>query len=317
MNIVKTKMIWIIFSVTLMIFSIFFIFSYKLPMGIDFSGGTELEFQVKSNEPKYAVEEKIKSADVKNINLRDLGQTNQTDQQGSGGEWKSYSLKSEELNNEQGRVVAETIGELGEYKEVRRETVGPAVSKDLTKKAIIAVILASIMIIIYIAWSFRLVPKPANSWRFGTTAVVALLHDLLITTGAMALYGHFYGFEIDSLFITAMLTIMGFSVHDTIVVFDRLRENLKQSPSLEFEINANNAIVQTISRSLNTSLTVIITLLALFLLGGESIHRFTLTLLVGITIGTYSSIFVATILLVFWQQWSHQKNIKKSQKIDS
>lgn len=287
--IIKTRWIWIAISSILIILSGFFIFNYKIPYGVDFSGGTVLEFSLTGeNINKDKIEEILKNSGVKNINLRTMEQGR-------------YSLKSEELSDETIKSISTKLTEAGEYQESRRETVGPTVSKDLTKKAIYAIIYATIAIIIYIAWSFRSLPKPANSWRFGITAVIALIHDLIITTGAMALYGHFFGYEIDLLFITALLTIMGFSVHDTIVVFDRLRENLRQFPSRDFSENANHAIIQTIVRSLNTSLTVLLTLLALYLLGGDSIKNFVLTLIIGISIGTYSSIFIATVLLVIWQ----------------
>ncbi len=308
MNFIKTKWIWVGFSGILIILSILAILFYKIPLGIDFAGGTDFEFKIESDIQKIAVEEKLKEAEVKNINLRIL-------EQGSGG--VTFSLKSEEIPPEKVKVISEKLGELGKFSEIKRETVGPAVSKDLTRKAVIAIILASIMIIIYIAWSFRSVPKPASSWNFGTTAVIALLHDLIIASGAMAIYGHFYGFEIDSLFITAMLTIMGFSVHDTIVVFDRFRENLRHSPSLSFSENVNNAIIQTITRSLNTSLTVIITLLALTIFGGESTYKFTLTLIIGIFIGTYSSIFVATTLLVLFDDYKKNKITKNKKLIEA
>jgi preprotein translocase subunit SecF len=161
-------------------------------------------------------------------------------------------------------------------------------------------------IILYIAYSFKNVPQPASSWRFGVTAIIALVHDVFITIGIYAILGHFFGYEVDALFITALLTVMGFSVHDTIVVFDRLRENMihERIDTLEkFEAVANDSLVQTLNRSLNTSLTVILVLLAMAILGGASIRPFVVALLAGVTVGTYSSIAVATPLLVYWQQY--------------
>ncbi len=207
--------------------------------------------------------------------------------------------------------LQDALKKVGEYRQNRLETVGPTVSSDLKRKAIIAVILASLAIILYIAIAFRKVPKPASSWRFGICAVLALIHDLAFVAGGFAILGHFFGYEVDSLFITALLTIMGFSVHDTIVVFDRIRENLRKSPSLDFETNVNNSILQTINRSLNTSFTVLIVLLALFLLGGATLKHFMLALLLGIAIGTYSSIFNASPLLVSWQAWSSRRAERK------
>jgi preprotein translocase subunit SecF len=211
---------------------------------------------------------------------------------------------------EVGKIKETLKTKIGDVTEKRFETVGPIVSKDLTQKAIWAVILASIGIILYIAFAFRTVPKPANSFRFGLCAVFALIHDLAFVTGAFAILGHFIGYEIDSLFITALLTVMGFSVHDTIVVFDRIRENLRLSPDLSFEEVTNKSVVQTLDRSINTSLTVLLTLSSLFFFGGESIKHFILALLIGILIGTYSSIFNASPLLVSWQGWIEKRKAR-------
>jgi preprotein translocase subunit SecF len=147
------------------------------------------------------------------------------------------------------------------------------------------------------------VAKPISSWQFGWAAIIALLHDLLFVLGFFSLLGHFRGVEVDSLFVTAILTVLGFSVHDTIVVFDRVRENLKLFPGQSIEYVVNHSIAQTIVRSLNTSLTVLFVLLSLLLFGGETIKYFVLALFVGIIVGTYSSIFIASPVLVVWQKW--------------
>lgn len=191
---------------------------------------------------------------------------------------------------------------VGENQQVRFERVGPTVGKDLTRKAVLGVILASLAIILYIAWAFRKVPKPTSSWQFGLTAIIALIHDLLITTGAFAILGATLGFEVDSLFITALLTVMGFSVHDTIVTYDRIRENLLHNANQDFETTVNSSIRQTIVRSLNTSLTLLLMLVALLVVGGASIRPFISALTIGIVVGTYSSIFVASQLLIVWQK---------------
>ncbi|MEI6288655.1 MAG: protein translocase subunit SecF [bacterium] len=180
------------------------------------------------------------------------------------------------------------------------ETVGPVIGKELGVSARNAIALASIAIILYIAYTFRKVSRPVVSWKYGVSAVVALLHDLIITAGFFAVLGHFFNVEIDSMFISAMLTILGFSVHDTIVVFDRTRENLSKHYSGSFEEVVNDSVNQTIARSINTSLTTLLVLTALYLFGGRSIANFALALIFGITIGTYSSIFVASPLIVSW-----------------
>ncbi len=188
-------------------------------------------------------------------------------------------------------------------KEIRFETVGPVIGRELTQKSLYSVGVASLAIILYIAYAFRQIPKPYSSWKFGIAAVVALLHDVLVVVGVFSLLGHFYGVEIDALFITALLTVMGFSVHDTIVVFDRIRENLQKNVGREaFTQVVNESLLQTLGRSLTTSLTVLFTLLALILFGGETIRWFVVALFVGVFSGTYSSIFNAAPLLVIWEE---------------
>ncbi len=195
-------------------------------------------------------------------------------------------------------------------KEEEYETVGPTIGSETTKNAFLGVLVASLLIVLYIAWSFRSVPRPANSFRFGVAAIIALLHDALVLLGIFSILGHFFGVEVDSLFVTAILTVIGFSVHDTIVVFDRIRENLKKMGGEDFGYVVNESILQTLTRSLNTSLTVILVLFTLLLFGGESTKWFIAALLIGVVSGTYSSIFNAAPLLVLWQELL-QKRIKK------
>ncbi|MBA2396540.1 MAG: protein translocase subunit SecF [Ktedonobacteraceae bacterium] len=183
---------------------------------------------------------------------------------------------------------------------VSNSTVGPAVAQQTTLYAISAVIAASLFILLYIWFSFRKLPR---AYRYGACAILAMLHDVLVVVGIFSILGKFFGIQIDALFITALLTIVGFSVHDTIVVFDRIRENLLRRTSESFEQVVNASLVQTMARSLNTSLTVLFTLLALALFtGAGSVHNFTLALLIGIFSGTYSSIFNASMLLVMWDK---------------
>ena len=267
---------------------------WRLPLGIDFRGGTLLDIQYQDGVSQDSILQKLKDLGLKNVNIQPEGE-------------KAFLIRTEAVDNETLKNLTKALGEVGEYQQNRLDTVGPTVSADLKLKAIIAVILASMAIIVYISIAFRKVPRPASSWRFGVCAVLALIHDLLFVLGVFAILGHFLGYEINSLFITAILTIMGFSVHDTIVVFDRIRENLRKSPSLDFETNVNNSIIQTLNRSLNTSFTVLMVLLALFLLGGKSLQEFMLALLIGIAIGTYSSIFNASPLLVSWQGWTMKR----------
>ncbi|MDO8586837.1 MAG: protein translocase subunit SecD [Armatimonadota bacterium] len=212
---------------------------------------------------------------------------------------------------EQQRVQNELQKRIGEFEIQEYSEVGPTVSKELTTKAIVAVALASIAIVMYLSFRFA-IGGFLNGLKFGTCAVIALIHDVLVVLGASAIFGHFFGWEIDSLFVTALLTVIGFSVHDTIVVFDRIRENLKHRMRGEsFEQLANRSILQTFARSVNTSFTVVLTLLALLLFGGPVIKHFIAALLVGIISGTYSSIFNATPLVVVWENLSGDKGASR------
>lgn len=188
--------------------------------------------------------------------------------------------------------------------ERRFDTIGPTIGQELRTKSLIAIALVILLIVSYIAFAFRSVSQPLASWKYGATTVVALIHDVIIPAGFFAVAGRFLGFEVDTLFVTAVLTILGFSVHDTIVVFDRIRENLKR-PSFrgDFEALVNQSVRETLVRSLNTSLTVILALAAVYFFGGVSTKVFSVTLIVGIVVGTYSSIFIASPLLVTWNNF--------------
>lgn len=276
---------------------------YKPQYGIDFTGGSLLEISVppaltKEVTSQIATESKIEvgtiSTSEDNVFLIRTKSISESD--------KNIFLSALKLK----------VGEGADKVEERRfETIGPTVSTDLVTKAFISVIVASLAIIAYIAFVFRKLPDHSQSLRFGVTAAVALMHDLLVSVGMFTLVGHYFGWEIDSLFITALLTVMGFSVHDTIVVFDRIRENVRRFPDHAFPVVANESVVQTLGRSLNTSLTILITLAALLFLGGTTLQPFVFTLFIGILIGTYSSIFTATPLLVVWQNFVDKKRSHK------
>lgn len=299
-NFVKNRTYFYLFSSALIILSILAIFFWKLNLGIDFRGGSIIEL---SSGGIANQTEKIKSESEKVGILVESASTSGNDK---------IILRTRNLSTEEHeKLISEFKANDPGIVEVSYQTIGPVVSHDITNKAIWAIVVASIAIILYVSYAFRKVPKPASSWRFGLTAVAALIHDLIVTTGFVAVIGHFYSFmQVDALFITALLTVMGFSVHDTIVVFDRLRENMVRHPNSDIETLANDSILQTISRSINTSLTTIMVLLALFLIGGSSISHFVLILIAGITFGTYSSIFIATMLLISWQRKIQSSKIK-------
>lgn len=282
MNFMKYKFIFFIFSLLIILPGLYFLFTSGIKLGIDFTGGALLEYSFKK--------------EIKGDELKQFGQVTPSGQ-------NSYIIRTQFLEQEKVNEITQNLREkYGEVEERRVEFVGPTIGAELQNKALIALGLASISIVLYIAYSFRKVPKPASSLRFGITAIFALLHDVLLVVGVFAILGHFWGVEVDTLFVTALLTIIGFSVHDTIVVFDRIRENLIRNMGRKFTDVVNISIVQTLARSLNTSLTVVFVLLALLLFGGETVKWFVVALLIGIISGTYSSIFNATALLTWWEE---------------
>ncbi len=295
-RIIQKKTLWFTLSALLIIPGLITLITSGIKIGIDFKSGSVIEYQTSQNVTQGQIQTLISPLGFNNSTIELSGNND-------------FIIKTDSLTDEQHTKLKDTITKaLPDVQEKSYQTVGPTIGKDQATKAVERVIIASLAIIFYIAWAFRKVPKPASSWRFGFAAVAALLHDLLFVIGMFAILGKFLNYiEVDSLFVTALLTVMGFSVHDTIVVFDRIRENLRLNPGGNFEEIANVSIAQTLARSLNTSLTVLIVLLALFLLGGDSTKGFVLALLLGIGVGTYSSIFNATPLLVVWQNYSAKR----------
>lgn len=303
MNIIGRMKIWFLISIITIGAGIASIIIYKPQYGIDFTGGSLLEIAVPEAVSKDVVSQ---VATDSKIEIGTITTSENT----------IFLIRTKPISESDKNIfltsLKSKVGEsAGAIEERRFETIGPTVSADLVKKALISVIVASFAIILYIAFVFRKLPDHSQSWRFGITAVGALMHDLLVTVGMFTLVGHFFGWEIDSLFITALLTVMGFSVHDTIVVFDRIRENVRRFPDHSFSSIANESVVQTLGRSINTSMTILITLAALLFLGGTTLQPFVFTLFMGILVGTYSSIFTATPLLVVWQNYVDKKRSHK------
>ena len=294
-NILGQRKYFYIFSGALMILSIVSLSTWELKYGLDFTGGTLME--VKSEKLKVQSEE-LKSA-LKEAGIEDAVVTPAQ----NGAFLIRYGNSDDEKNK---AVLAKLREKYPEIQNTRLDYIGPSISAELKKKAVWALGIAIVGIALYIAYAFRQVSRPVESWKYGVGAVVALVHDVLITVGIFSILGHFLSIEVDTTFIAALLTILGFSVHDTIVVYDRTRENLLRGGAKEvFDETVNRSLNETMVRSINTSLTVIITLLAIFIFGGATIKNFTLALLIGITFGTYSSIFVASALMVDW--WKYQK----------
>lgn len=233
------------------------------------------------------LENSLKELDLKSLTLQSTG---------DGSVLIRYASEDDKVNE---NVIKTLTEKYPQSKNLRTDYANASVSSELKSKSLWAIFWAVAGIMAYIAWAFRRVSYPVSSWKYGLGAVIALIHDIVITVGVFSVLGHFYAVEVGVPFVAALLTILGFSVHDTIVVYDRTRENLQRSSKKEqFPEIVNRSLNETLVRSINTSLTVIITLLAIYIFGGESIKYFSLALLVGVTFGTYSSIFIASALLV-------------------
>lgn len=293
-DIVGKRHIWYAISALLLIPGIIALFVHGLSLGIDFTGGTSWELQF---------DRPVDSQQVRSI-LATHGYTDSIVQTSQDNTILIRMKELKESSPEKASIENDFRQQFGEFKELQIETVGPTVGNAIRNRAFMAVILASIGVLAYIAWAFRNTDSPV---LYGSFAIVAMLHDVLFVLGVFSILGWVADIEIDALFVTAVLTVMGFSVHDTIVVFDRIRENLGKRIAPTFEETVNYSVAQTMVRSLNTSLTVILTLAALYLFGGESTRWFVFALLIGVAAGTYSSIFNASQLLVSWRNGEIQR----------
>lgn len=294
LSIIKNRKYYYIVSGALFIAAILSIIAWGLKPGLDFTGGSLMQVNFEGARPAVAeIQTAVASSNLGEVVVQPAG-TNE------------MILKFKHVTEDEHQQILTTIKTsfaAANVTENRFDSVGPVIGQELLNKSWWMIILASLGIISYIAFAFRKVSKPLASWKYGVSAIMALVHDLVIVIGLFSILGHFRGVEVDGLFITALLTVMGFSVHDTIVVFDRTRENLSKFYSGKFEEVVNDSVNQTLVRSINTSLTVLLVLLSLYVLGGDSIKNFALALLFGISIGTYSSIFVASPLIVDWNNW--------------
>jgi preprotein translocase subunit SecF len=289
-NFLKYRKIYYFFSGLLILISIFSLVVYRLNFGIDFTGGTLMELDFKkdriSNED---VEKMLTDLQLKNLSLQQTGE-------------KGLILKMENIDEETHQKILAKFN--GDVEEKSFSSIGPVVGKELQRKTWGFTILVSIAIVLFIAFAFRHASRPISSWHYGIIASsVAFFHDVLIPLGIFSLLGKFYDVAVTIPIVVGLLTILGYSVHDTIVVFDRIRENLSRQRGSSFEEVVNKSLNQTIVRSINTSLTSLIVLVVMFFFGGETLRYFTLVLILGISTGTYSSIFIASPILVTWLRW--------------
>lgn len=301
LRITQHRRVFYVFSGILMAASLAAWLLWGLKPGIDFTGGSMLEIDFSKSRP--ATEALVIGA---NASIADAETTIQT--LGETG----VVLRMPPLDEQAHQKLLADLKSVFEkdgvtVTETRFESIGPVIGEELRKKTIYAVATAILAIVLYITYVFRKVSHPVSSWKYGIATIVALCHDVVIPVGVFSVLGHFMGVEVGAWIVTALLTVLGFSVHDTIVVFDRIRENLSHANRESFEGVVNRSMNETIGRSLNTSLTVLLVLITTYVFGGESIKDFILTMIIGIAAGTYSSIFVASPILVSWQLWGAKK----------
>lgn len=270
---------------------------FGLKLGLDFTGGSRLTAtftQTRPSGPDVAAQ--IQSLNIGSVTAQTAGE-------------HDMIIRLPSITTDQHQTLTETLSNTySGYSEKSFDSIGPTFGQELWHRAVTAIILVLAAIIIYISWAFRKVGVgEVPAWVYGLSAILALIHDIIIVVGIFSILGHYYHIEVDSLFITALLTVLGFSVHDTIVVFDRVRERILMGRESSFEETVNVSLNQTLVRSMSTSFTTLLVLLALYLFGGETIRNFALALLIGITSGTYSSIFVASPLLVVYDKWKQRR----------
>jgi preprotein translocase subunit SecF len=322
-NIISKIKTWYTVSIVLIILSIVSLLIFGLNLGIDFTGGSMLDIEFnKINRPSVSeVQDTLNNFELSNLKIQPTGE-------------HGYIIRMQNIDEETHQAILSALNDrfspeevvveespetiqieadgnleinaeilttnINVIEEKRFDSIGPVIGEELKEKSIWAMIIVLFAIVLYIAYVFRKVSKPVESWKYGLAAIAALAHDVIIIMGIFSVLGYFLGVEIDAFFISALLTILGFSVNDTIVTFDRVRENLHKKQHLTFKELINISINETLTRSINTSLTTFMVLLSVFIFGGETIRFFVLALILGVLIGTYSSIFIASPLLLFW-----------------
>lgn len=304
MFIVKNRKIFYAIAIILIGVSAWSLSAYGLNEGIDFKGGSlvEISFPANSAQTTEKISDSLVAAGYENVSVRAALEA---------GADKSYIIRMNEITlAEKDSIIAgfSTAGETAVLKNFN--TIGPTLGSEAKQKSVVSIILVLVAIVFFITFAFRKVSRSSSntkmsSWIYGLVAIVSLAHDIIIPLGAFSILGHIYGgFEVDTLFVTALLVILGFSIHDTIVVFDRVRENLSNDSGRKpFEQIVGESVSETFTRSVNTSLTTLLAIATLYILGPESTHHFALALLLGVTTGTYSSIFIGSPLLVTINNW--------------
>lgn len=295
-----------LFSGALIALSFFALFTWGLKWGVDFKGGSLLagEFS-KETPPQAEITDAMQKLSLGEVITQAAGERNVIFR------FKEVDEKTHQDILSALSALAKKQGEENSFAQKNFESIGPSIGKELRAKSTSATLLVLALIIGYVAFVFRKVSYPLTSWKYGMATLIALFHDVIIPLGLFAALGHFRGVEISSGFIAAILTVLGYSVHDSIVVFDRVRENLAKRNGNAFEETVNISVNQTFARSINTSLTSIFALGAVYFMGSESIKYIALMLLAGIAVGTYSSIFIGSAILVSWHKWMARSAVRR------
>jgi len=293
---IKYRKAYFIFSGAFVLASIVCLIIFGLNLGIEFTGGSMLEIEYQHQAPSHQ--------EIKNVlapfNLKeDIQSVNN----------RSVIIRMRDISEETRVKVVEALNNKSKIikDKTRFESIGPTIGRELRNKTEIVIFLTLISILLYVTFAFRRVSRPVSSWQYGLAAILALFHDVLIPIGVFSILGKFYGVRVTIPIITALLTVFGYSINDSVVVFDRIRENLIKRTSSNFEEVVNDSLNQTLTRSINTSLTTLLVLFAIFFFGGETLRYFSLALIIGITAGTYSSIFLASPMLVSWNYWRKKR----------
>jgi preprotein translocase subunit SecF len=286
-DIVGKRYLWFGISLLIIVPGLLAIIAFGFPLAIDFTGGSLLDLQFNGQAPQPA---EVKAAYAA-LGYADV-QVQSTQNNG-------LQIRTESMDDTKKEEIEVVLRQkFGDFVELEFGNVSPTIGGEVVTRAAQTVLIAAVGIMLYLWFAFRQVP---HAFRYGVAAIIAMLHDVLVTIGVAAIFGKVFGWQVDALFLTALLTIIGFSVHDTIVVFDRVRENLIRMRGEPFDKVVNFSIIQTLNRSINTQLTVVFTLFALILFGGETIRHFVTLMLIGLLSGTYSSIFNASQILVVWE----------------
>lgn len=302
MWIINNRKFFYALSGVLLGLSIISVAMWGIKFGVDFTGGSvlEVEYGAGARPEKAAVEAVVaeQNIDLGDYSIRETGDM-------------GFTLRSKTIESAQKDVIVEALSSLGAVQEKKFNTIGPTLGNELKNKALFSFVVVVILITMFIAYVFRHVSKPVSSWKYGWVAIATLIHDLLIPIGIFSALGHFGGVEVDTLFVVAILVILGYSINDTIIVFDRIRENLlkyeDKAREANFDTIVGDSLMQTVARSTNTSFTTLISLIAIYFLGGDATKYFALALIFGIAAGTYSSIFFASPMLVSLKKLQDKK----------